>query len=142
MPARAIACLLVAGGEWQDRRRDHRAERRIRAEDEDRRRADEGVRDEADDRRVQAGDRRQAGQLRVGHALRHEQGDEDDAGDQVAGEERPVVRAGDPDPRDPSLDRSRLAPTPGRSSCPLVTNYRTPAGPGVRRRLRPHSRRS
>ena len=76
--------LLVASRQWEDRRRDHRPEGRIGTEDEDRRRPDQGVRDEADYRRVQPGDRRQPGQLRVGHALRDEQGHQDDAGDQVA----------------------------------------------------------
>ena len=102
--------LLVAGGERQDGGRDHRAERRVGTQDQDRRRPDEGVRDEADHGRVQPGDGRQPGQLRVGHPLGHEQRDEHDAGDQVARQERSVVGADDSDAGHPALD-------PGPRAC-------------------------
>ena len=92
-PGEGDRLLLVAGGERQDRRGDHGSERGVRAEHEDGRRSDEGVRDQADDRRVQPRDRRQARELRVGHPLRNEQRDEDDPGDEVAWQPRPFVGA-------------------------------------------------
>ena len=56
-PGQGDRLLLAPGGKGQDRRGDHRAERGIRAKDEDRRRSDEGVGDQAHDGRVEAGDR-------------------------------------------------------------------------------------
>ena len=105
-PGQRDGLLLGAGGERQDRRRDHRPERRVGAEDQDRRRPDEGVGDQADDGRVEARDRRQPGQLRVRHPLRHEQGHEHDARDQVARQPRPLVRPERPDAGHPVLDHA------------------------------------
>jgi hypothetical protein len=43
--------------------------------------------------RVQAVDRGQTGELRVGHALRHQQRDEDDAGNEVARQPLALISA-------------------------------------------------
>ena len=107
----------------RDRREDQRRDRRVGPEHEDARRPEERVADEAGDRRVQAGDRRQAGQLGVGHALRHEDGGEDEAGDEVGAQPaplgtcaarrrrvrcaRPRPSAGDPLPPSLHLDPTR-----------------------------------
>ena len=68
--------VTVGRDQGEDRRGNHRAEGGVRAEDEDAGGAEHGIRNEAHDRRVEAGDRRQARELRVGHALRHEEGGE------------------------------------------------------------------
>ena len=82
-----------------DRRRDHRPERGVRAQHEDPRRAEHRVAEQAHDRRVQAGDRRQARQLRVRHALRHQQGGQDHPGDDVLDQPLPPVGREQPKPR-------------------------------------------
>ena len=69
--------------EGDDRRGDERRDRRVGPEDEDPRRPQQEVHDQRDERRVQAGDRRQPRELRVRHALRHEQRREHDARDDV-----------------------------------------------------------
>ena len=63
--------------ERDDGRRDHRPQRRVRAQHQDPRRPEDRVADQAEDRRVQARDRRKAGQLRVRHPLRHQQRGQD-----------------------------------------------------------------
>ena len=75
--------IAVRPDERQDRRRDHRPEGRVGAEHEDARRAEDGIPRQAEDRRVQAGDRRQAGELGIRHALRNEQCDEDEPCDEI-----------------------------------------------------------
>ena len=107
-PGERDLLLVVATGERQDRRRDHRPQRGVRPEDQDRRRPDERERDEAHDGRVQAGDGGQPGELGVGHALRDEQRDEHDAGDEVARQPRPLVGAHRRDARHPLLDPAPL----------------------------------
>ena len=67
-----------------------------------------GVADEAADRRVEAGDRGQTGELRVGHALRDEDRGEHEPGDHVGAQPRPLVRAGSPNGRDPTFQRCRV----------------------------------
>ena len=67
----------------RDGREDQRRDRRVGPEHEHPRRAEDRVADEAGDRRVQAGDRGQPGQLGVGHALRHEDRGQHDTGDEV-----------------------------------------------------------
>ncbi len=64
---------ISAGQQRRDRSQDQRRDRRVGAQHEYPRGAEHRVADEARDRRVQAGDRRKAGQLSIGHAL----GDED-----------------------------------------------------------------
>ncbi len=85
----------VAARERQggDGRRDHRPERRVRAEHEDARRPEDRVAEQAEDRGVETGDRRQPGQLGVRHPLRHEQGREHQAGDDVLGQPAALVGA-------------------------------------------------
>ena len=58
-------------------------ERGVRAQHEDPRRAEDRVPEQAQDRGVEAGDRRQAGQLGVGHALRDQQRGQHHPGDDV-----------------------------------------------------------
>ena len=84
----------VAAGEQQrgDRRRDHRTERRVGAEHQDPGRAEDGVAEQAQDRGVEAGDRRKPGQLGVRHPLRHQQRREHQPGDDVLGQPFPLVR--------------------------------------------------
>ena len=53
-------------------------------------------------------DRRQPGQLGIGHALRDQDRREHDAGDEIRPQPRPVVRAGDPYARNPPLETSML----------------------------------
>ena len=76
----------MGADQGQDGGRDHGAERRVRSQHQDPGRTEEGIADEAEDRRVQASDRRQPGQLRVGHPLRDQQGGEDQARGEVSGE--------------------------------------------------------
>ena len=85
--------LGIAAGsdDRQDRRRDHRTQGGIRAQHEDSRRPERRVADQAEDRRVQPGDRRQAGKLGVGHPLRHQQRGQHEAGDDVAPQPRPAI---------------------------------------------------
>jgi len=85
--------LVGAHGEGHDGRGHDRRERRVRTEDEDAGGADEGIGEEWHERRVEAGHRGQAGKLRVGHALRHEQGGENEAGDDVVSQPRAPVPA-------------------------------------------------
>ena len=74
---------VVDDEQWGDGRQDQRRHRRVGPEHEHLRRAEDGVGDEAGDGRVEAGDRRQARELGVGHALRDEDGGQHDAGDEV-----------------------------------------------------------
>ena len=74
----------VGSGQRDDRGGHQRADRTVGADDEDAAGAEQEVDDERDQRRVQAGDRRQPGELRVAHALGDEQGGEHDPGEQVA----------------------------------------------------------
>ena len=87
--------LGVAGRERHDRDRDDRRERRVGAEHQDPRRPEDRVDEQGHDRRVQAGDRREAGGLRVPHAHRDEEGGQHEAGDQVIPQPRPLVRTQD-----------------------------------------------
>ncbi len=77
----------VRGHEWYKCCGDHRAERRIRSEDQDARRTEQGVPDQGEDRGVQPGDDRQARQLRVRHPLRNQESGEDKSRDEVLAEE-------------------------------------------------------
>ena len=78
-------------GERGERDQDQWRQRRIRPQHQQARRADERVDQQRHDRGVEADDRRQPGRLRVGHAGRHE-----DAGQRQAGGEVPAqpARAG------------------------------------------------
>ena len=66
--------------------------RRIPADDEMPRRPEEGVRCDRDQDRVEAGDHRRAGDLRVAHHLRDRERGERDAGDDVLRQPRALVR--------------------------------------------------
>ncbi len=63
--------------------RDHRPERGVRPEDENPRGAERRVADQAENRGVEARDRRQARELRVGHPLRDQQSREDEPGGDI-----------------------------------------------------------
>ena len=69
---------------------------------------EERVADEAGDRRVEPGDRREPGQLGVGHALRDEDRREHEAGDEVGAQPRSLVRPGGAHARHPPLETSML----------------------------------
>ena len=86
--------------ERQDRRRDQRPERRVGAEHEDRRRAEDRIGEQRHHRGVEARHRREPGQFGVGHALRHEQGGEDEPGDDVLPRPTPFVGPRHDDARD------------------------------------------
>jgi hypothetical protein len=75
--------VSARAGEGQDRGRDHRAKGRVRAEDEDLRRAEDGVRNQAEHRRVEPRHRWQARELCVRHPLRHEKGRKHETGNDV-----------------------------------------------------------
>ena len=77
----------------RDRGEDQRRDRGVGPEHQDPRGPEERVADQAGDRRVEAGDRRQAGELRVGHPLRHEDRGEHEPGDQVGASRRARVVA-------------------------------------------------
>ena len=57
----------------EDRGRDHRPKRRVRAKHQDPRGPKYSIADQAQDRGVEACDRRQTGKFGVGHALRYQQ---------------------------------------------------------------------
>ena len=98
-------CRLVAArGERDDRRGHKRRHGRVGSQDEDPRRAQQEVHDERHQRRVQAGDRRQARELAVRHPLGHEQGSEDGARDDVAPQRRAAVASQQREPRHPTTE--------------------------------------
>ena len=85
--------IAVGAEQRQNRRSDHRPERRVRPQHQDFRRPEHGVPDQTEDRGVEAGDRRKPGQLRIGHSLRHEQSRQNQSGDDVLREPtRPIGR--------------------------------------------------
>ena len=89
---------------------DHRPQRRVRAEHQDPRRPEHRIPEQAQDRRVQAGDRRQPGELGVGHALRHQQRGQHQPGDQIPSQPPRLIGGQEPEPRN---DGDRLhAPPP------------------------------
>ena len=93
---------IAAGCQRDDRGGDERRDRRVRAQDEDRRRAQQEVDDERHQGRVQPGDRRQAGELGVRHALRDEEGGENGAGHHVAAQRGAARAAHERQPREPT----------------------------------------
>ena len=96
----------VADGEQRDDRgEDQRRDRRVGSEHQHPRRAEHGVADQARDRRVQPGDGRQPGQLRVRHALGHQDRGEHEPGDGVEPEPLLLVAAHEPDAGHPASDR-------------------------------------
>ncbi len=111
----------VAARERHDRGGNEREQRRIRAQDEDLRRADQEVRDQGPDRGVEAGDRRQPGRLRVPHAHRHEHGRQGEARHDVVAEER---RSVGPEAR----DRGERNGRPAREAVPPRRAARAAAG--------------
>ena len=93
--------------EWHDGGEDQRRQRRIRSEDEHPGRAEHRIRDQAGDGGVQTGDRWESRQLRVRHALGHQDRGEHDARHGVLRQPLAPIPTRDPDPRDPP--RQRLA---------------------------------
>ena len=83
-PGERDPLIGVGAGERDDRGGDQRADRRVGADDQDAAGAEQEVDDQRDQRRVQARDRRQPGELCVPHALGDEQSGEHDPGEQVA----------------------------------------------------------
>ena len=116
---------------------------------------------QAEDRGVQAGDRRQAGELGVGHPLRHQQRGQDQPGDHVLGQparpvgrERGESRRGGAHPRAPpgrrrgcghgaaarAARRATSLPSPQTTSRPTTGTAPQTARPGRHRRSpSPHS---
>ena len=88
--------VTVGEQERGDRRRDHRAQRRVGTEHQHSGGPEDRVPDQAQDRGVEPGHRRQPGQLGVRHPLRHQQRRQDEAGDDVLGQPCPLVRPGQP----------------------------------------------
>ena len=86
----------------------------IGSQDEDPGRPEHRVGEQAHDRGVQARDRRQARQLRVGHALGDEQAGEHQPGDQVLGQPRALVCANGDEAGD--VHDPRIAPRHGQAS--------------------------
>ena len=91
--------IPVRPDEGKDRRGDHGAERRVGAEDQVPRWPHQRIGGQAQDGRVEARDRGQAGELRVGHALWHEQSCQHEPGHDIFRQPRPLVGAQHPDPR-------------------------------------------
>ena len=87
--------------QWQEGGEDQGRDRRVRTEDQDPRRAEDRIADEASDGRVEAGHGREPGQLRVGQSLRHQDGGEHDARDDVGPRPSPVVGPNGPETRYP-----------------------------------------
>ena len=103
--ATALAGSPLASSKRGGGGRDHRSESGVGAEHEHSRRTEDRVADQAQDRRVQPGDRREAGQLGVRHPLRHEERGQHQAGDEVLGQPlTTVVR----DQRDAGYERVPL----------------------------------
>ncbi len=103
---------ITAGEQRHDRGEDQRRDRRVRTQNEHARRTEQRVADEAGDRGVQAGHRRQPGELGVGHALGNEDGGEDEPRDEVGPEPFPPV--GRQHPHDGyGLHRSIVSGRPG-----------------------------
>ena len=87
----------------RDRSEDQRRDRGVRPEHQDPGGPEERVADQAGDRRVEARDGRQSGELRVGHSLRHEDRRQDDPGDQVGASRRAGVLPEELDPGHPAM---------------------------------------
>jgi hypothetical protein len=100
------AGLAVRPDEGQHSGRDHGTERGVRAQHQDPRGSEQRISEEAENRRVQAGDRGQAGEFRVGHSLRDQKSGQDQACNHIlrqparlVGEQRRQPRnEGGPDP--------------------------------------------
>ena len=86
------------------------------------------VADQAPDGRVQAGHGREPGQLRIGQSLRHQDGSEHDAGDDVGPCPPPVVGPNGPESRyPPGYPREDLRPRrPRPPSCPSAVTPTVP----------------
>ena len=103
-PARAIALSGSPSAPTSGRidRRDQRRQRRVGSEHEDARRPEDRVGEQRHDRRVEAGHRRQTGQLRVGHALRDQQRGDREPGDDVAAQVGAPIVQRQVEPRQPA----------------------------------------
>ena len=123
---RDLRRLVAARGDGDDRRGHQRRHGRVGSQDEDPRRAQQEVREERHHRRVQAGDRRQACELGVRHALGDEQGGEDGTRDDVAPQRRAAVASQQREPRHPTTETG-WAPTTATLTAP------TPLTPRSRR---------
>ena len=96
----------------RDRGEDQRRDRGVGPEHQDPRRPEERVADQAGDRRVEARDRGQAGELRIGHSLRHEDRGQHDPGDQVRASGRAGVLPDELDPGHPAVQSAGAVKLP------------------------------
>jgi hypothetical protein len=134
--------VALRGDQREDGGGDHRPERRVGPQHQDPRRPEHGVGDKAEDGRVQARDRGEARQLRVGHPLRHQERGQDQPGHDVAAQPPRLVRRQVRQPRrrggphGPELRRAApafasftLAPPAGRAKVgPGPVALTTPTG--------------
>ena len=86
------ALRIPVRSDEDDRRGDHRAERRVRAQHEDPGGSEECVPRQTEDRCVEPGDRREAGELGIGHPLGYEQRRQDQSRNEVLAQPRSPVR--------------------------------------------------
>ena len=126
------AFRVATGGEKrEDRGGDHRPERRVRAEHEDPGRPEDRVSEQAEDRRVQAGDRWEAGQLGVRHPLWDEERRQDQTRDHVVrGPADPVRR------EHPEAGQHRPSPGATRHGANAASRHRLEKGARHRRPAR------
>ena len=117
--------VALRGDQREDGGGDHRPERRVGPQHQDPRGPEHGVGDKAEDGRVQARDRGEARQLRVGHPLRHQERGQDQPGHDVVAQPTRLVRRQVRQPRrrggphGPELRRAApaFASFTARSSC-------------------------
>ena len=108
--------------ERDDRGIDQRRHRGVRTEHEDARRPEDRVAQQAPDRRVQAVHGREAGQLRVGHALRDQDRGKDHTGDNIGAKPPSLIGA-----------RHRARPSPiARVARSVWSQVTAPTGPASR----------
>ena len=111
--------VAARGRERKNRGGDERRRRALRADDEPARRAEQDVGDRRQQQRVQAVDRREPGELAVGHRRRQRERRDRQPGDEVAaGARTPVARhvLGD---RDRAHEQRLLLRRPERRRCPV-----------------------
>ena len=110
-----------AGRQVGDGRRRERGGRRHRPDDEVARAAEGGVEDQRRRRGVEADDRRDAGDRRVGERLGDEHRPHGEPGDQVAAQPRPVVAGERPEDRAAFTTSTQSAKTFAQSFLMLIT---------------------
>ncbi len=91
--------IAVGHQQRQEGRSDHRAQGRIRSEHQDLARAEDRVREQAQDRGVEPGDRGESGKFRVRHPLRHQERREDETCHDIFREPVALIGRDHPNPR-------------------------------------------